>query len=261
MKRVLVFLLCLVLLCPTLWVQGAQPLPQVIKGELGDVNLDGSVNSQDALLILQVSVGKCQNPDQLKQTTDINGNQSTEAADALEVLKHIVHKDSVLNQNVVKTVLDNGDCYAYWDVVKDNLFDTQQAWLCQSYEEYVAFMNLGYVEESKRFEGEDTANLIPQFTQEFFETHSLVLWYRPCDNTGEGVYYRSAYVQNGCVYLFVEPYSPYANVDYSHKSQDEIYGFWFQKGETPCSTVVMHQTTFDYMLLCRRLVQFDFTTP
>lgn len=261
MKRIFIFILCFVLLCTPVWVQGAQSVPVVTKGELGDVNLDGSVNSLDALLVLQVSVGKCPNLDLVKQTTDINGNQTTEAADALEILRYIVYKNSVVDQNRVQTSVGYGDSYAFWDVLEDDCFTTQQAWLCQSYEEYVAFMNLGYVKESDRRVGRDTAQITPQFDQAFFETHSLVLWYRPCVNTEFGVHYQSAYVQNGCVYLFFEPYSPYDNVDYFHKTQDEIYGFWFQKGETPCSTVVMKQTLFEAMYLWTELVQFEFPTP
>lgn len=257
MKKLFVIGLCLLLTVAPLSVSAAEPILPMTKGLPGDVNNDGRVDSEDALLVLTCVVGVFD--ERVKFSPDINGNQKTEATDALEILKHTLKKDSVISQNTVETYGGNGDSYTYWPVIKDEGFSGEQAWLCQSYEEYQTFLNFGYVEERSRKLGRDTAHLVPEFHETFFETHNLLLWYRPYDKEGRALRYYGTTVKEDCAYLYITPYDS-VNAQEANTTP-EIYGFWFQKGEQPCRTVVMRQTVLEAMYLWYETVQFDFPAP
>jgi hypothetical protein len=53
----------------------------------GDINNDGSVNSSDALLVIEYSVGKVQLTDEQLKAADVNGNGKINSEDALHILK------------------------------------------------------------------------------------------------------------------------------------------------------------------------------
>lgn len=57
---------------------------------LGDVNDDGSINSADALLVLQCSVGNKTLNDSQRSAADVNGDSSINSADALKILQYSV---------------------------------------------------------------------------------------------------------------------------------------------------------------------------
>lgn len=58
----------------------------------GDVNLDGVVNSTDALIVLKVSVGKTTLRQELNQVADVNDNIIINSTDALLILQYAVGK-------------------------------------------------------------------------------------------------------------------------------------------------------------------------
>lgn len=57
---------------------------------LGDVNEDCSINSADALLVLQYSVGNKTLSDSQKSAADVNGDKNINSADALKILQYSV---------------------------------------------------------------------------------------------------------------------------------------------------------------------------
>jgi PKD repeat protein len=60
------------------------------QGQLGDVNRDGAVDSLDALLILQFSVGLISENDLAKDRADVNGDGGIDSLDALLILQKSV---------------------------------------------------------------------------------------------------------------------------------------------------------------------------
>lgn len=74
---------------------------------LGDVNGDGSVNSQDALMVLQYSVG-INDKNFIKANADLNGDGRINSADALKILLISVgaEKPSAPVSNVLKIYND-----------------------------------------------------------------------------------------------------------------------------------------------------------
>ena len=59
---------------------------------LGDVNLDGEVDINDVLIIMQTSVKKIILTQQQETYADMNGDRKTNVVDALIVLKSVVGK-------------------------------------------------------------------------------------------------------------------------------------------------------------------------
>ncbi|MBQ8783816.1 MAG: dockerin type I repeat-containing protein [Clostridia bacterium] len=60
--------------------------------EMGDINNDSKVNSRDALILLQYSVGLATLDKTQKQYADMNGDKKYNSSDALEVLQKAVGK-------------------------------------------------------------------------------------------------------------------------------------------------------------------------
>lgn len=63
-----------------------------VLNQKGDNNHDDMVNAKDALIALQLSVGKIESTPGLLQVTDVNGDTVVNAKDALEILKKAVGK-------------------------------------------------------------------------------------------------------------------------------------------------------------------------
>ena len=59
---------------------------------IGDVNLDGSVSAADALEVLKSVVGKVTLTEEQTKVADVDGNGKADAADALTILKKVVGK-------------------------------------------------------------------------------------------------------------------------------------------------------------------------
>ena len=59
---------------------------------LGDINRDGSINANDALIALRAAVGKTQLDDASIARADVNGDAAVNAKDALEILQFAVQK-------------------------------------------------------------------------------------------------------------------------------------------------------------------------
>ena len=60
----------------------------------GDVDGDGKVGTNDALIVLQCAVGKIEMTDELYVLGDVNGDSQVGTADALLVLQKAVGKVS-----------------------------------------------------------------------------------------------------------------------------------------------------------------------
>ncbi len=248
MKKAIIFCLVLVLLCMPLNASAVEKTQPLTKGYKGDVNVDGKINAKDALYTLRITVTKCTFPDDVRDAADVNNNSIVEAKDALEILKYAVGKDSVLNKNKVKTPMEDGNAYTYWKVLKDDICTTEQVWLCQTYEEYQAFLGLGYVAEPQK--------LAFPLNEEFFETRGLVLWYRMCGHTTGSLHYKGAFVQEDRLYLDICPYSTCV-IDPEH-ALDRVYGFHYEKGEISIETVMIRKNYVGEAYSQYALVQFEF---
>ncbi len=255
MKKIIALCLSLLLCCTPLWCLAVESTVPMTKGYKGDVNVDGKIDAKDALFTLRITVLKYPFSPDVKDAADVNGNGIVEANDALEILKCTVKKESAITQGVTAITFGYG-VLTCWKVLQDNIFESQQAWLCQTYEEYETFMALGYVDESQRKSGWNKEVPIPAFDQVFFETNSLVLWYRPCDWGTGGIAYKGAQVKNGVVYLDFHSYGTDA-LD-AKNAIDTLYGFWFPKGEQPCTTVIMRKNFIGQLYNSFGLSQFDF---
>ena len=69
----------------------------------GDVNGDETVNAKDALEVLKITVGKVVPTDPQKAAADADGDGTVGAKDALEILKFTVGKPSALDKHYKKT--------------------------------------------------------------------------------------------------------------------------------------------------------------
>lgn len=248
MKKLMILCLCLALICTPFWVMGAEKTDPLTKGYKGDVNTDGEIDAKDALITLRMAVIKRMFPLHMRDAADVNYDNITNAKDALEMLKYAVKKDSVLTQNTVATTIDDENHYTYWQVVEDNICDTEQVWLCQTYEDYQAFLGLGYVQGPRK-----AAVLLDE---EFFETHGLVLWYRLCGETTGSLHYMGALVQGNRVYLDIRPYSTCV-IDPEH-ALDRVYGFHYEKGNSPIETVMIRKNYVGELYSEFGLVQYEF---
>ncbi len=248
MKKVLTLCLCLVLLCTPVWAMGAERTNPMTKGYKGDVNIDGEIDAKDALFALRIAVIKKEFPLQEQDAADVTDDHIVNAQDALEILKYAVGKDSVLNKNKVITTIEDEDAYTYWKVLQDDVCTTEQAWLCRTYEDYQAFLELGYVAEPEK--------LVFPLNEEFFETRGLVLWYRMCGHTTGSLGYRGAFVQGNRLYLDICPYDTCV-IDPEH-ALDRVYGFYYEKGNTPVETVMIRKNYVGFMYRSFALVQFEF---
>ena len=56
----------------------------------GDVNKDGRINSADALLVLQYSVGSAKLSSEQITLADVNNDKRVNSADALKILQYAV---------------------------------------------------------------------------------------------------------------------------------------------------------------------------
>jgi hypothetical protein len=59
---------------------------------LGDVDGDGDVDSTDARIVLQASVGKVELSDEQKKAADFNGDGKVDSTDARLILQESVNK-------------------------------------------------------------------------------------------------------------------------------------------------------------------------
>ncbi len=64
----------------------------------GDLNGDDSINAKDALQVLKISVGKVDADEQARKIADVNQDDAVNAKDALEILKYSVNKPSALDK-------------------------------------------------------------------------------------------------------------------------------------------------------------------
>ncbi len=247
MKRMVALFLSLLLLCAPLWVSAAEKNDPVTKGYLGDVNLDGAVNAIDALCILRYAVEKESLSLGALHAAQTNDDDVVNAVDALNILKYAVGKESPLYQGAVQTTFASNSAFAYWKVVEDDICTTEQAWHFETYEEYQNFLDLGYINKE---EAEST------FNAAFFETYSLVLWYRMSGMTTGSLHYKGAFVKGDCVYLDIVPYGTCV-IDFEH-AIDKVYGFHYKKGDNAVTTVVMRKCTVGDMYRKYSLSQFDF---
>ena len=244
MKKLLIVCLSLVLLISPVYASAAEKTTPMTKGYKGDVNVDGEIDAKDALFALRISVIKQEFPLNEQDAADVDNNTLVNAKDALEILKYTVGKDSAINKNKVVTTVKEPKNYFYWDVLQDNICTTEQAWLCETYEDYQAFLSFGYVGEAD------------QLHKEFFETRGVVLWYR-CSGLSTGsLHYSGAFVQGDRVYLDIVPYGTDALDE--RNALDTVYGFDYVKGDFPVSTVIIRKKHVAQISRSYALAQFEF---
>ncbi|MBR6549205.1 MAG: hypothetical protein IKT68_06650 [Clostridia bacterium] len=247
---VLILLVCLSI--PALSVSSVE----TVKGYLGDVNLDGKVNAADALFVLRYSVGKESLETWAKDAGDTNGDGKTDAIDALDILKASVGKECDLYRGVIKTEVPVNTAFAYWDVLEDNIFDTQQAWVCETYEDYQAFMALGYVDQDARKDSKWDNYTVPAFNESFFDTYGLVLWYRCSGWSTGGLHWSGICLKDNRIYLDIVPYSTDALGE--ENAIDTVYAFFYQKGSKTPETLIMRKCYTGYLYRDYGLSQFEF---
>ena len=74
------------------WITNAISAQQTAKGMMGDLNGDGKINATDALLALQLAVGKSGLDAEKQQLADVDNSGSVTATDALLILQLAVGK-------------------------------------------------------------------------------------------------------------------------------------------------------------------------
>lgn len=245
MKKMIVISLCLVLAVIPLWGSAVERTDPMTKGYKGDVNMDGEIDAKDALFALRISVTKREFPKNEQDAADVDNSTIVDAKDALEILKYAVEKESVLHKNKVLTSVNDPNNYFYWDVLQDNVCTTEQAWLCETYEDYQTFLDLGYLDDAEKLTD-----------QRFFETYGLVLWYR-CKGWSDGsLHYLGAFVQGDRVYLDIVPYGTDALSP--NNAIDTVYGFAYKKSEGSINTVLIRENFVTDMYHRYSLSQYEF---
>ena len=59
---------------------------------IGDLNRDGKITAADALMTLQIAVGKLQPDEEQAKAADVDGEDGVTATDALLILQYVVGK-------------------------------------------------------------------------------------------------------------------------------------------------------------------------
>ena len=88
MKKLLCF--CLVLLFAVTAVLPAVGADEAKTKTLGDVNGDGVINTEDALMVLQSVVGITELDENAAKAADVNSDEKIDTQDALGILQYVV---------------------------------------------------------------------------------------------------------------------------------------------------------------------------
>ena len=95
-----------------------------IKGNKGDVNRDGDITINDALLVLQYSTGEITLDEDQKDRADTNGDGKINSADALWILQHKT-KSVTVSAEIINAIEKNGK----GDINDDKSITTEDALL------------------------------------------------------------------------------------------------------------------------------------
>lgn len=95
-----------------------------IKGNKGDVNRDGDIAVNDALLVLQYSTGEITLDEDQKNRADTNGDRRINSADALWILQHKT-KSVTVSDEIINAIEKNGK----GDINDDKSITTEDALL------------------------------------------------------------------------------------------------------------------------------------
>ena len=95
-----------------------------IKGNKGDVNRDGDIAVNDALLVLQYSTGEITLDEDQKNRADTNGDRRINSADALWILQHKT-KSVTVSAEIINAIEKNGK----GDINDDKSITTEDALL------------------------------------------------------------------------------------------------------------------------------------
>ena len=95
-----------------------------IKGNKGDVNRDGDITINDALLVLQYSTGEITLDEDQKNRADTNGDGKINSADALWILQHKT-KSVTVSAEIINAIEKNGK----GDINDDKSITTEDALL------------------------------------------------------------------------------------------------------------------------------------
>ncbi len=255
MKRFFALFLVLILCLNCLPATATEKAETVTLYFPGDVDGNGPLDAADALLVLQHSVGNLVLSGNALAAAQTDANGALDAVDALNILKSAVNDDFVMRDGRVQTSLSSNDSYVWWDTVEDNMSQTEQAWLCQTYEEYQAFLELGYVAETERKQ-EGTSPAIPQFDESFFDTYGLVLWYRVSFSTTGSLHWNGAFVKDNTVFMDLVPYGTDAIDD--RNAWDSVYGFYYEKSHEECNMVLLRKCGVGQLYREYSYTQFNF---
>lgn len=98
MKKIVAALIACSLLFSLLLTpaQGSSIQPEEAPAKVGDINKDGRVGTDDALIALQMSVGKVTPGDETLVLADVNGDGGVTTDDALMLLQYAVRKLNLL---------------------------------------------------------------------------------------------------------------------------------------------------------------------
>ena len=100
-----------------LLLSSAVALPMTARAEVlyGDVDANGSVAASDALVVLQITVGKVTPTEEQQEIGDVNADGLTNAVDALDILKFVVGKIDAFTAQIINQMTPEEQYYYYRD--------------------------------------------------------------------------------------------------------------------------------------------------
>lgn len=240
MNKILCFILTFALLLTGAIVANAQ-----VAYALGDVNGNGVIAADDALLVLQYSVDKANLTEAQVTAADTTGENDPSAKDALYILQKAVDMIRHFPAQITKvgyrqwelTHVDSHETLPMRPRNKNYIYaaddsETPRVALCKTLEELTAALAETYGVSSV-----GQASVAEQFAQDYFEQNALLLIEAVTPSTGTEVLLEGLYAVEGHLYVDLAYWGTYNG---GQATEDRIY--WIELTDVPAVETVTLET-------------------